>query len=223
MPYSGEEQSIYRDVATYKARAANLTLRQPVAGGVSVSAGYTYLQESNGLLGVQSLDPTAFQAGARTDALNLGVDWRLSQRVSLSSTATLGRTRTQDTGDQSLAVGREGVVSSAFEASLNLNGVFGKSDRARLSVLQPMHVEQGALNFTSYMVTDRELGLISPTVRAQSIDGRNRLVAVEAYYGTPVFGGKAEIAGFVRSETSVGDGPGAEPVNMAGATFRFGF
>ncbi|MEZ5939569.1 MAG: S8 family serine peptidase [Hyphomonadaceae bacterium] len=223
LPYSGEDVAAYDGLRAYQAVAGNVGVSQPITRSMSLNASYTYLDETNGLLGVQSLNPAAFSTSSRTDAMSFGMDWALSDRITFSSLATVGRTRAQQAGVQTLAVSDGGVTTSAFEAAVSVNGVFGRDDRARFALVQPMHVENGSLNLTDFQVTDRELGLISPVSETISIDGRARIFALEAYYGAPVLDGLAEVAGFVRAEASGASGLRGDPVSMAGASFRVRF
>ena len=222
-PASGEEMRLNDKVAPYQASAAHMLLTQPVGEQLSLSAGYTYLQESDGLLGVQSTNPLAFAAGSRTDAATLGLTWELSDRVTFSGSATLGRTRGQSAGEQMLAVHGDGIITSAFEAAFDIEDVFGSGDRARFALVQPMHVEHGGLNLTNYEVVDRETGDLGSVTSFNAVDGLARKLALDVSYGTPVFGGEGEVAGFVRAEAATASGLRGDVVHMLGGRFSLGF
>ena len=222
-PASGEEMHLNDKVAPYQASAAHMRLTQPVGEQLSLSAGYTYLQESDGLLGVQSTNPLAFAAGSRTDAATLGLTWELSDRVTFSGSATLGRTRGQSAGEQMLAVHGDGIITSAFEAAFDIEDVFGSGDRARFALVQPMHVEHGGLNLTNYEVVDRETGELGSVTSFNAVDGLARKLALDVSYGTPVFGGEGEVAGFVRAEAATASGLRGDVVHMLGGRFSLGF
>ena len=222
-PASGEEMRLNDKVAPYQASAAHMLLTQPVGEQLSLSAGYTYLQESDGLLGVQSTNPLAFAAGSRTDAATLGLTWELSDRVTFSGSATLGRTRGQSAGEQMLAVHGDGIITSAFEAAFDIEDVFGSGDRARFALVQPMHVEHGGLNLTNYEVVDRETGELGSVTSFNAVDGLARKLALDVSYGTPVFGGQGEVAGFVRAEAATASGLRGDVVHMLGGRFSLGF
>jgi len=222
-PASGEEMRLNDKVAPYQASAAHMRLTQPVGEQLSLSAGYTYLQESDGLLGVQSTNPLAFAAGSRTDAATLGLTWELSDRVTFSGSATLGRTRGQSAGEQMLAVHGDGIITSAFEAAFDIEDVFGSGDRARFALVQPMHVEHGGLDLTNYEVVDRETGELGSVTSFNAVDGLARKLALDVSYGTPVFGGEGEVAGFVRAEAATASGLRGDVVHMLGGRFSLGF
>ncbi len=223
LPFSNEELRVYDSLKPYQAAAANLSWSQPVAGGLTLGAGYTYLREEQGLLGVQSLAPGAFSGAAETDALTLSAEWDATDRISFGGSLTSGRTRPQGAGAHVLAVGEDGIVSSAFEVSMDVHGVMGKNDRVRFAVLQPLHLETGDLAYSGVSVTDRSLGLLGPMTQTASIDGRARKLAFEAYYAAPVMGDRAEIAGFVRAETEAAAGAGGNATQMVGGQFRLNF
>ncbi len=223
MPFSGEERFMYNDVDPYRAMAVNASVTQSVNDKLSVTAGYTYLNESDGLLGVQSLNPAGFSAGAQTDAVTAGLSWTPNERLQFGGSATVARTRGHNSGDQLFAVDNGGILNTAFEASMSINGVFGKTDRAHFAIVQPLHVEDGALNFTSLQVTDRELGVIGARNYLTPIDNRARELALEAYYSVPVMDGKGSVAGFLRAEAESSNDLGREAEHLIGAQFRFGF
>ncbi len=223
MPFSGEERFMYTDVDPYRALAVNATLTHELSDTLDVTAGYTYLTERDGLLGVQSLNPAGFSAGAQTDALTAGLSWTPNSRLQFGGSATVARTRGHDSGEQLFAVDNGGIVNTAFEASMSINGVFGKSDKAHFALVQPLHVEDGALSFTSLEVVDRSLGVIGGQRYLTPIDNRSRELALEAYYSVPVLDGQGSVAGFVRTEAKSSDDMGREAENLIGAQFRFGF
>jgi hypothetical protein len=161
--------------------------------------------------------------GAETDAASLGAAWKLSDSVRVSGSATLSRTRPQDTAGSLLAVSRDGILSSAFEIGLDAESVLKPNDKMRLALVQPMHVESGALAMSSYEVVDRMTGRRDTVERTFGIDGQARELALEASYATPVLEGRGEVAAFVRTETAGKEGFRREADHMLGASFRFGF
>ncbi len=222
-PFSGEELRLHDTVLPYRSAAANVSLHQPVGDNLSLNAGYTYLQERDGVLGVQSTNPSAFSDGARTDAVSVGMEWGISQRISLSGTATLGRTRGQSNDVQMLSVNEDGITTSAFEAAIDVSGVFGKYDAARIALVQPMYIEAGGLDMNSVEVVDRSTGDLSMVTRFTPTDNQAREMALEAFYGVPVMKGRAQIAGFVRAELAAADGVQEKSNHMIGGSFALGF
>ncbi len=223
LPFSGEERFMYNGVDPYRAMAVNATVTQELSDKLNVTAGYTYLNERDGLLGVQSLNPAGFSAGAQTDAVTAGLSWTPTPRLQFGGSATVARTRGHNSGEQLFAVDNGGIVNTAFEASMSVNGVFGKSDRAHFAIVQPLHIEQGALNYTSLEVTDRDLGVIGAAQYLTPLDNRARELAFEAYYSVPVMDGQGSVAGFLRAEAESSDDLGRDAEHLIGAQFRFGF
>ncbi len=223
MPFSGEVLALHQTVKPYEAKAANLSLVKDLGERVSLNAGYTYLTEAQGLLGVQSLNPSTFNEGAQADAASIGMDWSLSDRITFSSSATLGRTRTQNTRQQLLTVGENGVTTSAFEAAMSFTGVFDGDDAARIALIQPMHVETGGLNISSSEVVDRQTGQLGETVTFTPIDGQARKLALEAVYARSTFNGRGQVSAFVRGEANTAVGHGGDTVQMIGGALSIGF
>lgn len=106
---------------------------------------------------------------------------------------------------------------------MDVHGVMGRNDRLRLSVLQPLHIETGDVSYTGVSVTDRSLGLLGPMTQTATVDGRARKLALEAFYGAPVMAGRAEVAGFVRTEAETAEGAGGNASHMVGGQFRLNF
>jgi hypothetical protein len=222
-PVTGEERYLDNTLAPYKASAAHMLLTQPVSQQLSLNVGYTFLQESDGLLGIQSTNPLAFADGAKTDAATVGLTWAASDRLTFRGSATLGRTRGQSTDAQMLAVHGDGIVTSAFEAAFDVDSVFARGDRARFALVQPMHVERGGLDLTNDEVIDRETGELGSVTRFVGVGGNARRLALETSYATPVFEGQGEVSGFVRAEATTASGARGEVVNMVGGRFSVGF
>jgi hypothetical protein len=218
---SGEERPIFESLDAYRAAAAHVSLRQQLNQSVAVNAGYTFLREDNGLLGLQSANPGDFAAGTRTDAATIGAEWAVSQRLGFAASVTMSRTRAQPSNDQSLAVNKSGVTASAFEATVNLDGVIGKKDRAYLRLAQPLHVDGGGLNVTNVEVVDRETGALGEVTRQVDLSGGARKYLVEGAYVSPVLKGRGQIAALARLDASQ---EGAEPVEQViGARFSLNF
>lgn len=216
-PFSGEILRRNESVPDYHATAANIGLVQPIGDALTMRATYTYLREDKGVLGVQSTDPTAFASGASTDAISIGGELVLTDRIGLSGIATLGRTRGQPRTDQLLSVSRNGIATSAFEAALNVDGVFGKSDHARLALVQSMHVESGGLDLNSVEVVDRTTGELGATSRFNPANDQARELSVEIMYALPALGG--QFAGFVRADIAGASGDGDAPNHMLGGQY----
>jgi hypothetical protein len=223
LPFSDEQRAVYRDLDAYKATAASMSYSQPVASALSMSAGYSYLRETNGVLGVQSLVKGSFQSAAETDALTMGATYQLSDRMQLSGSATVARTRGQAAGRQLLSVDEDGLVSTSFEAALEFADVRRSGDRLRLALTQPLHIDNGDLTFTGINVLDRSIGALGMSSTTLDIANQARRVAVEAYYAAPVMNGAAEVAGFVRVTPDRSNQTSARDASMIGASFSLDF
>lgn len=220
-PLSGEEMALFAGAEPYEAAATHLSLRHQLTPTLAMNAAYTFLHEDNGLLGVQSLQPSFFGEGSDTDAVTIGLEWSPNDRLSVSTTATNGRSREQSAGSQIIAITEEGVRTTAFEASVNLRQVFAEDDRARLRFVQPLHMESGAIDLTSVEVVDRSTGELGIVTERVELTAGARQFFLEGLYAAPVLDGAGEFSAFFRLDASPS---AAEPVEeIVGAQFRIGF
>lgn len=195
---TGEAQPMFRGYAPYRSSAAHALVRRSFAESVSVSAAYTHLREQDGLLGLQSINPDAFAAGNDTDAASFGVEWSATARYSFAASATFARTRAHDADGQSFTVGEDGVTSSAYEAVLDINGVFGEADTARIRFSQPLHVDGGSLVVNNLEVLDRATGELGLVTQRVDLGTAGRQYFIEGLYRTPIFDGQGQLDLFAR-------------------------
>lgn len=197
----GEEFAL-RGLDGHSAHAFTLDIEQKVAKNLTVNAQYTRLSEEKALLGVQSTFDSFLGQGTSTDALTVSAGLDLGYGISFDLSSTAARTATR--GEQAIATG-SGVWSSAGQFAVTKQGVVGRRDKVRLSVAQPLTVEDGELEFRSVGVVDRQTGEIGELVQNFSIEGKRRIVG-EAVYATPL-GKKGELGIFGRyqSEGSPGE------------------
>ncbi len=121
-----------------------------------------------------------------------------------------------------LTLDENGLQSTAFEFVAAKTGLFAELDSLRLSVTQPLHVESGALNYTSIEVIDRDTGALGLVTQAWNIAGK-REYRMEALYGLTVLEGRGEVAAFGLVDLNP---PGfvETPLSVSvGAQFRMGF
>ncbi|MFW6299965.1 MAG: S8 family peptidase [Oceanicaulis sp.] len=194
-PFTGESTALFRTLEAYSAGALAAELRAEMSETVSLSAGYTRLEESAALLGAQGLGDFAFPDAA-TDALTLGGEAALPYGLSFAGSATLGRTRAGEARALGLA---EDILSTAFQVSLRRDGVFSADDGLRFSMIQPLHAETGALSYTTSVVVDRDAGTLAPETRRWALSSERDLAA-ELLYATPFAGGAAGLSLFARVE-----------------------
>lgn len=220
-PETGELIRLNEAVDPYQATGANVALAYAMNDAVSFNAGYTFLKEKEGVLGTQATLSEAFRTGAVTDAASLGVNWSVSPGVEVSGMATVGRVRDQDVRGQMLSA--SGLVTTGFETAIDLEGVFGKNDRARIALIQPMTIEAGGLNLTVDEIVDRSTGERGTVTTFVPGDGAARKLALEVVYAAPVLGGHGTLAGFVRAEGAAEGSLRPETNQMIGGQLTLGF
>lgn len=215
------DRATLMDVAPYRASAFNIALTHDISESFSVVASYTRLDEKAAVLGVQSVEPSDLDNGSVTEAATLSANARLGRGVQLSLSATAARTSASGKG-QAFATDDRGVLSTAFAIAAAKTGIVGKRDQLRLSVAQPLHIEQGELQFTSVQVTDRSTGEIGPVTQSFDIAGQERRFVGELLYATPLFGEGGELSLFARAQMN--GGSISSPENyIAGGRIRIRF
>jgi hypothetical protein len=219
---SRDEQLLLSGLEAYAAGATHLSLAYEAGEGVTLTAAYTQLDEQSGLFGVQSLDPADFRQGSRSDGATLGAQFALGRGLTLSSSATVARTREGDAERQNLAVADGGLVGTAFELALAKESILGKSDRARVSVAQPLYLERGSLDHSFVRVVDRSTGQLGLVTERFDIAGGKRPFVAEAIYSAPLFYGLGEVSMFGRAETDAA-ARSTKGEMALGARLRLGF
>ena len=218
---SSSERQQLQDVADYRASAINMRVTQHIGEAITVTADYTKLHESNGLLGVQSREESDLRSGSSTQTATLGANFSLPNNFSVAASATTAKTRSGGQANQALATSRGGVLSSAYALSLSKKGVVGRSDILRFSATQPLHIEQGKLAFTSLQIVDRNSGELGQATQSFDISGKNRRFTGELLYATPMTG-NGEVSLFGRAEYRSGSGGGIDGM-VIGGRVRLGF
>ena len=217
-PTSGEMIALYGDLDAYQSTAVNMGLSNRITERFSLNASYTALTEANGMLGMQSLNPSDFGAGSATDAATLGASYQASQKLMLSASATYGATHSRD---DSAAIRADNLSSTAFELAMTSSSLLLDGDAFRFAIIQPMHVETGALNVDSYEVIDRSTGEIGATVNSFDLSSGGRRLALEGRYGARFNDGDTELSAFVRMEGARGDSAIDEFEHMIGGRLAF--
>lgn len=219
-PWSNEELPLIEGLEDYKASAVNFGMDYELTGRATFGVAYTRLQEDSGLLGIQGLGSLAMDKGGVTDAATFSGGYQLTDTLNLSASVTVGRTRAGSLADNVLSVADGGLTSTAFGVSASKTGLFGKSDRVRLSLAQPLQVSSGQLEYTSVQVVDRQTGEIGAVTETFDIGGQNRDYVFEALYAAPVMDGRGEISAFSQAETR---SSGGQTDLTVGARFGIGF
>jgi hypothetical protein len=146
----------------------------------------------------------------------------LDDGIALIGSATFARTGTTAFDGSALSIADGGLIATAYEFAAMKTGLFGESDRLRISFAQPLHVEDGALEYRSLQVVDRETGELGPYSQTWNLSGE-REHRLEAIYATPVFEGRAELNGFALFEMNPRSMPEAPHAISVGAQIRFAF
>lgn len=220
-PFTGEQRALYDGMSAYQATAFVTDVRHEVGERVTLNASYTYLNEATGFLGAQGSGPLAFEGGTSTDSVTVGAEAFLPLNIQLSSSATFARTRATAFDGDFLEM-PEDTLSTAFQLTARRDGVFSGADAVRISVIQPLHVENGSLDFTAGRVIDRSTGEIGIETDTWQL-GSERAIFTEVLYATPVFGGAGDLAVFGRFEVAGGTIRDETGGLASGARFRFEF
>lgn len=216
---SEEERRHYDGVDNFNANALNVRVTHRPGANVTVSASYARVNEKNSLLGVQSRMNADLDHGAVSDTLTVGASAELPRGLTLALTATGGRT--QSNAEQGLSTKGSGVLSSAFALALTKTGVLSSSDRMRVSVAQPLHIEKGELAYSSVQVVDRQTGELGLVEQRFGIGGGTRAYRGELIYASPVFGNAGELGFFGRADLKTGESRVDE--FAMGARLKLGF
>lgn len=219
-PFTGEQHDVFASMPDHAAQAIDLGLRHALTQDVSVQASYSLLNEEDSLLGARGSGEIGFRGGAMTDAVTLGAEADLGVAF-LSASATLSRTRATGFDGQMLSLSDD-VLSSAYQISAQRAGILGSQDALRVSIIQPLHVEQGHIDYTATQVVDRETGELGVVTDRWELGGMRPTYA-EVLYATPLSAGDASLSLFTRFELS-GEALSEERVGvMSGARYTLRF
>ena len=220
---SSPDRLAMKDMADYRASADHMGVSYAAAPGLQLTAGYTHLSEPNAMLGVRSVDPTDFAGGSRTDAATFGLEWKPSEFLRVSGSATMGRTADAGGSDRNFATADGGLKSTAYEVAVDKLGVLDGADRLRLTLSQPLTVEAGKLAYTSVQVVDRSTGQLGAVTQMISAQTPERRYVAEMLYGHDVGHGAGEWGLFGRVESRSQFTVSDAPALMAGARFRISY
>ncbi|HEY1629808.1 MAG TPA: S8 family peptidase [Rhizomicrobium sp.] len=218
-PVYGRTQDI--PLPTSRASASVAGIDYAVTDGFSLNASYTGLDEANGLLGSDGSGALALSGGAHTQGETFGATARFGNGWTLSGSATLAHTSAPQGVKSGLTLAQDGLQSTAFEFAVTKAGLFSDVDSMRVSLTQPLHVESGALNYTSIEVTDRDTGALGPVTQTWNIAG-NRELRLESMYSVPVLSGRANIDAFGLVDMNPPSTPQTSLSVSVGAQFRIG-
>ncbi|HKD24043.1 MAG TPA: hypothetical protein VKB71_18635, partial [Rhizomicrobium sp.] len=150
-------------------------------------------KEADGLFGSAGGGVFNMNGGTETTATTAGAAATLPDNWKIALSATLGHSTSLDAAGSALSLAPGGVSSTAYEIMTEKTGLFTGLDRLRLSLTQPLHVESGAMNFTSVQVTDRTTGALGALHETWALSTQ-REYRSEIQYGFAMLDGKAEVA-----------------------------
>ena len=189
----------YSRLRGYDTGAGAITLSYHPTKRFELTGSYTRLHEANAVLGVQALDPSLLGKGSSTDGLTMGFAYDAMPTLRLAGSATVGRT-VSSSANALISTGGRGFLSTAYQVSLTKQHLFGRSDGLRLSLAQPLHVEDGKLEITSVKVIDRDTGELGPFRQSFSLGHSKRPLVGEFRYSRDLLGGAADLALFGKAQ-----------------------
>jgi hypothetical protein len=204
------------------AQAQTVSLAFTPLPALTLTAAYTRLAEEGAVLGVRSIDASDFGRGSVSTGVTLGAALDLGRGLSLAGSTTRARTNDRGRQDRALSIADGGIATSAFAFALAKAHVLDGSDRLRLAVSQPMHVDRGAFDFASVQVIDRETGELGVVNQHFAVPGAARQYVGELLYARPL-GRTGEVSLFGRAQLRSQATPEGTSRLMAGTRLTIGF
>ena len=220
-PITGESEDFMPGLPGYRASAIAAGMAHEFSSQLRMSVGYTLLGETGGFLGAQGAGVLAMEETSFTDAITVGAERDFGQGLTLSASTTVARSRSGELATGTLAVS-DAPMSTAYQVTAHLSGVFAQDDGLRVSVIQPLHVEGGALEYSSMRVVDRATGDLANVTQTWDLGG-DRLVQMEMLYTTPLFSDQVELSFFGRVDLSDAGARLDDTALSSGARFRLEF
>ncbi|MEL7446204.1 MAG: S8 family serine peptidase [Pseudomonadota bacterium] len=176
------ERQIQRNLGAREASAFTIGVEQEVTDAVSVNVQWTNLNEDDAVLGAQTSLDDLLGNGSRTEAVTVSATVDLGDGLSFDLSATGAGT---NTADGQLLSNTSRIASTAGQFTVNKRGLFADSDVLRVSVGQPLTIENGTLELNTEQVIDRETGELGRVTQFIGIETKRRY-AGEFVYATPV-------------------------------------
>ncbi len=180
------------------------------------------LHEHDAVLGMGSSNRADLPLGSTTDGAGAGADWSLTHGLSLSVSASVGRTRSSDAARSPLAVGASGLASASFQVAMVKDRLFDRHDRLRVSFAQPIYVERGSVDVSMVQVVDRSTGALGLVTQHTGIITSDRRYVAEMLYGRDLIGGAAQLSVFGRANINA-IASDQLPGVTGGTSFRLAF
>ncbi|MEO1222391.1 MAG: hypothetical protein AAFY42_13800, partial [Pseudomonadota bacterium] len=205
-----------REFGDRPASAMTFDIEQEISDNIKVGLQYTRLDEANAVLGTQTSSDALLGNGAQTDAMTFSASVNLGSGFTFDVSATGARTETSR--DQFFTSAGD-VMSTAGQISATKHGILSNRDTLRISVAQPLQIEEGELQFTSEQVIDRATGERGTVTQSFGIETGRRITA-EAVYAMPV-SQRSDFALFGRHVSAGGDA--VDSGFVVGGNFNFRF
>lgn len=208
------ERNQLRGAKDYQASAFNLRMTHKPLKAATISVSFASLNEKDGLLGVQSALDNDLRHGSNSKTMTVGASFDLPHGINIAASATAAMTKSNGGTNQNLRTNGN-VRSSAYAFSIGKQGLMRKDDRLRVSFTQPLHVENGTLEYSAVEVIDRSTGEIGSVTRDFSIADKSRRFTGEFLYATPVLGG-GELSFFGRAQYDASAGNNVNEIIAGG-------
>jgi hypothetical protein len=208
------QQVDYAGIEGYRTGASTVSVAYRPLAGLELTGAYTRLTERNAILGVQALSSDMIGQGATTDGMTLGATWQAAPTLQVAASATMGRTRS-DTQDALISTGAGGFRTSAWQVTVAKQHLVDGKDALRLSLAQPLHVDQGSLDITSLQVIDRQTGALGLVTERFALPGARRPLVGEFQYARTLMDGQADLALFGKARLR-GEQPADQAASLRG-------
>jgi subtilisin family serine protease len=177
----------------YAATATNLRVDYAMNDRTNIAFAFTQLNEDHAFLGVRSLARDDFGGGTTSRSATVSADIVIGDTVQLFGSATVAQSHSNKGASLRLA----DTTSTAWQMGVAKNKLLGSRDHLRLSVAQPLQIEDGVVEFKSVGVVNRETGEKGViTQRLNISEPGDRRFRVEAHYGATMASGLADVALF---------------------------
>ena len=181
---TAEQSLIRRQLGDRPANAFTLDIEQQVSDSLSLGLNYTRLREVNAILGTQTSSTALLGNGSNTEAMTVSASLDVGNGLSFDLSATGART---ETADGQIFANAGDIWSTAGQFTATKQGLFSGKDSLRVSLAQPLQIEEGELSVTSEVVVDRATGETAPVTQTFGIETRRRITgeAVLALHKQP--------------------------------------
>ncbi len=182
-----------QSIGDYDATAANVRINYALSAKANVAFALTQLDEDRAFFGVRSLVSDDFGDGSTSRSATLSADAVVADKLQIFASATVARSQT----DKSASLRLNKLVSTAWQVGFAKSNIFGSTDHLRFSLAQPLHVEQGAVEFQSIGVVNRETGEKGVVTQQLNIaEPQKRRFRAEAHYGASLDQGQSALSLF---------------------------